>query len=61
MNALRDIKHEVRGQDANIARGEAECFIGIEAAHVKQEQGNAFTILKNFQRNTYKNMFASSL
>ena len=28
---LRDIKHEARGRDANKARGEAECFINIEA------------------------------
>ena len=32
VSALRDIKHEARGRDANKARGEAECFISIEAA-----------------------------
>ena len=26
-------KHEARGQDANKARGEAECFISIEAKY----------------------------
>ena len=26
-SAIREIKHEVRGRDANKARGEAECFI----------------------------------
>ena len=30
--ALCEIKHLARSQDANKARGEAECFISIEAA-----------------------------
>ena len=30
-SALREIKHEARGRDANKARGKAECFISIEA------------------------------
>ena len=53
--ALRNIKHEARGRHANKAQGKAECFISIEAAcrvlYSAHEQGNAFTILKNFQRN----------
>ena len=32
-SAIRKVKHEAHGQDANKARGKAECFIGIEAAH----------------------------
>ena len=56
MSSLRNIKHKAHSQDANKAQGEAECFISIKAAlsalfRVKHEQGNAFTILKNFQRN----------
>ena len=56
MNALCNIKHEVRSPNTNKARGKAEYFISIEATLsalfcVKHEQGNASTILKNFQRN----------
>ena len=32
VSALRKIKHEACGQDANKARDEAKCFIGIRAA-----------------------------
>ena len=28
VSAIRKIKHEACGRDANKARGEAECFIG---------------------------------
>ena len=31
-SAIHEIKHKVCGRDANKARGEAECFIGIKAA-----------------------------
>jgi len=31
VSAIRKIKHEVCGRDTNIARGEAECYISIEA------------------------------
>ena len=31
-SAIRKKKHEVCSQDANKARGEVECFIGIETA-----------------------------
>ena len=32
-SAIRQIMHEACDRDANKARGKAECFIGIEAAH----------------------------
>ena len=32
-SAIHKIKHEAHGRDASKAQGEAECFIGIEAAH----------------------------
>ena len=54
MSALREIKYEARYWDVNKAWGKAKCLISIKAAcqvsalfHVKHEQGNALTILKN--------------
>ena len=32
-SAICKVKHEACSQDANKARGKAECFIGIKAAH----------------------------
>ena len=32
IRAIRKIKHEARGQDANKAQGKAKCFIGIKVA-----------------------------
>ena len=31
VSAICEIKHEVCGQDANIAQGKADCYISIEA------------------------------
>ena len=48
-SAIREIKHEAGGQEANKARGEAECFISLKATRqVLYKQGDAFTGLKNF-------------
>ena len=40
--AMSKIKHEARGQDANKARGEVECFI-LRIARAR----HALTVLKN--------------
>ena len=53
---IHKTKHDGHGQDANKAQGEAECFIGIEAAlsalfYIWQELGHALTVLKNLHVN----------
>ena len=61
------MKNKVRGRNANKARDEAEWFISIEGMQstlfrVKQEQSNAFSILKIFQWKCFdKTVFASLL
>ena len=53
------MKHEAYSQDANKAQGNVEsallasrlCSTVCALFYTKHEQGNTFTILKNFQRN----------
>ena len=48
VSALHEIKHKAHSQDANKARGEAECLhwghMLSALFHVKYKQGNALTI-----------------